>query len=101
LSQWGISKPYRMILYGHPGSGKVFWDKKIEDLIGYEFVHLYQDYFSIKNNGNGKSQFNEFLAKKLKEPRTLLFIENFDEIMSVDKDRMSLPAITINNAVTR
>src|SRR5690606_38845645 len=75
--------------------------KKIADLIGYEFVHLYQDYFSIKNNGNGKSQFNEFLAKKLKEPRTLLFIENFDEIMSVDKDRMSLQAINMINAVAR
>ncbi|HLV47385.1 MAG TPA: AAA family ATPase [Flavobacterium sp.] len=101
LSQWGISKPSGMILYGPPGSGKVFWAKKIADLIGYEFVHLYQDYFSIKNNGNGKSQFNEFLAKKLKEPRTLLFIENFDEIMSVDKDRMSLQAINMINAVAR
>ena len=101
LSQWGISKPSGMILYGPPGSGKVFWAKKIADLIGYEFVHLYQDYFSLKNNGNGKSQFNEFIAKKLKEPRTLLFIENFDEIMGIDKDHMSLQAINMINAVAR
>src|SRR5690606_6406998 len=63
LNQCGISKASVMILYGHPGSGKVFWAKKIADLVGYEFVHLYQDYFSLKkskNGNNGKSQFNEF-----------------------------------------
>lgn len=104
LNQWGISKPSGMILYGPPGSGKVFWAKKIADLIGYEFVHLYQDYFSMKkseNGNNGKSQFNEFLAQKLKQPRTLLFIENFDEIMGNEKDRMSLQAINMINAVAR
>ncbi len=102
LSQWGISKPSGMILYGPPGSGKIFWAKKIADLIGYEFVHLYQDYFNLEKGGqNGKYQFNDFLAKKLKEPKTLLFVENFDEIMGKDKSRMSLQAINMINAVAR
>lgn len=101
LNQWGISKPSGMILYGPPGSGKVFWAKRIADLIGYDFVHLYQDYFNLTNNGSGKSQFNEFVAQKLQTPKTLLFVESFDEIMGNEKNRMSLQAINMVNAITR
>src|SRR5690606_39282455 len=30
LQTWGISKPAGMVLYGPPGSGKIYWAKKID-----------------------------------------------------------------------
>ena len=81
LESWGISKPVGVILYGPPGSGKIYWAKKIADMIGYEFVHVYNDYL-LGNFKNSKNSFSNFLSKKMSEPKTLLFIDSFDELLS-------------------
>ncbi|WP_291046831.1 MULTISPECIES: AAA family ATPase [unclassified Empedobacter] len=77
---WGISKPAGLILYGPPGSGKIYWTKKIADMIGYEFVHIFNDYL-VGNFDNKKNKFSDFLSKKMNQPKTLLFIDSFDEIL--------------------
>ncbi|WP_291094691.1 AAA family ATPase [Empedobacter sp. UBA6745] len=77
---WGISKPAGLILYGPPGSGKIYWAKKIADMIGYEFVHIFNDYL-VGNFDNKKNKFSDFLSKKMNQPKTLLFIDSFDEIL--------------------
>ncbi|WP_291050905.1 MULTISPECIES: ATP-binding protein [unclassified Empedobacter] len=69
-----------MILYGPPGSGKIYWAKKIADMIGYEFVHIFNDYL-VGNFDNKKNKFSDFLSKKMNQPKTLLFIDSFDEIL--------------------
>ncbi|MGV1001421.1 AAA family ATPase [Empedobacter falsenii] len=77
---WGISKPAGLILYGPPGSGKIYWAKKIADMIGYEFVHIFNDYL-VGNFDSKKNKFSDFLSKKMNQPKTLLFIDSFDEIL--------------------
>ncbi len=103
LKQWGISRPAGIILYGPPGSGKIFWANKIADIIGYQFVHLYKDYLNFKGGSSAaKSQFNKFLMEKLKEPKTLLFIEDFDQLMKKPKDKNFAPeTIDLINAIAR
>ena len=51
---WGISKPAGIVLYGPPGSGKIFWARRIAQMIGYDFVHVYKDYLAgnLKTNKN-------------------------------------------------
>lgn len=80
IESWGISKPAGLILYGPPGSGKIYWAKKIADMIGYEFVHIFNDYL-VGNFDNKKNKFSDFLSKKMNQPKTLLFIDSFDEIL--------------------
>lgn len=103
LSQWGILRPAGIVLYGPPGSGKIFWAKKIADIIGYQFVHLYKDYLNVQNgSSSAKSQFNKFIMEKLKEPKSLLFIEDFDELMRKDKNKTYAPeTIDLINAIAR
>jgi len=78
---WGISKPAGIILYGPPGSGKIFWARKIAQMIGYDFVHVYKDYLAgnLKTN---KNSFTHFLNSKMQHPKTLLFIDSLDELLS-------------------
>ncbi len=80
IESWGISKPAGLILYGPPGSGKIYWAKKIADMIGYEFVHIFNDYL-VGNFDNKKNKFSDFLSKKMNQSKTLLFIDSFDEIL--------------------
>lgn len=81
LQTWGISKPAGIVLYGPPGSGKIYWARKISDMIGYEFVHVYKEYLAGNFKSN-KNSFSHFLTKKVQQPKTLLFIDPFDELFS-------------------
>lgn len=78
---WGISKPVGMVLYGPPGSGKIFWAQQIAQMIGYEFVHVYKDYLAgnLKTN---KNSLTHFLNAKLQQPKTMLFIDSLDELLT-------------------
>lgn len=40
IKDWGINKPAGIILYGPPGSGKIFWANKIAEIIGYQFKEV-------------------------------------------------------------
>ncbi|MGZ5264809.1 MAG: ATP-binding protein, partial [Kaistella sp.] len=44
LTDWGIHKPAGIILYGPPGSGKIFWATKIAEIIGYHFKEVKKYY---------------------------------------------------------
>ncbi|WLD24911.1 ATP-binding protein [Flavobacterium dauae] len=83
---WGISKPAGIILYGPPGSGKIFWARKIAQMIDYDFVHVYKDYLAgnLKTN---KNSFTHFLNSKMQHPKTLLFIDSLDELLSKNSEQ--------------
>lgn len=78
---WGISKPAGMVLYGPPGSGKIFWARRIAQMIGYDFVHVYKDYLA-GNLKSTKNSLTQFLNSKMQNPKTLLFIDSLDELLS-------------------
>jgi len=50
-------------------------------MIGYDFVHVYKDYLAgnLKTN---KNSFTHFLNSKMQHPKTLLFIDSLDELLS-------------------
>lgn len=81
LQTWGISKPAGIVLYGPPGSGKIFWARKMAQMIGYEFVHVYKDYLA-GNLKTTKNSFTHFLNTKMQHPKTMLFIDSLDELLS-------------------
>lgn len=77
---WGIQKPAGIILYGPPGSGKIFWGNKISEITKYNFKEVKQHYLgSTFVNGNRKS-FNDFLINSMKEENMILFLDNFETI---------------------
>ncbi|MFV0143788.1 ATP-binding protein [Empedobacter falsenii] len=90
VKRWGISKPAGLVLYGPPGSGKIYWARKIADMIGYEFVHVFNDYL-IGNFDSKKNKFSDFLSKKMNQPNTLLFIDSFDELLHSSSDNSISP----------
>ena len=90
VERWGISKPAGLVLYGPPGSGKIYWARKIADMIGYEFVHVFNDYL-IGNFDSKKNKFSDFLSKKMNQPNTLLFIDSFDELLHSSSDNSISP----------
>ncbi len=81
---WGIYKPAGIILYGPQGSGKIFWARKIAEIIGYEFKEVKNSYLGTSFINGTKTNFNDFLTAMMKEDKVLLFLENFEEIA---KDR--------------
>lgn len=90
LQTWGISKPAGIILYGPPGSGKIFWARKMAQMIGYEFVHVYKDYLA-GNLKTSKNSFSHFLSTKMQHPKTMLFIDSLDELLSKNADQKFFP----------
>lgn len=90
LQTWGISKPAGIILYGPPGSGKIFWARKMAQMIGYEFVHVYKDYLA-GNLKTSRNSFSHFLSKKMQHPKTMLFIDSLDELLSKNADQKFFP----------
>ncbi|HLW62973.1 MAG TPA: ATP-binding protein [Flavobacterium sp.] len=90
LQTWGISKPAGLVLYGPPGSGKIYWAKRIATMIGYEFVHVYRDYLA-GNFKTSQDSFSRFLTKKMEQPKTMLFIDAFDELFSNTTEHTFFP----------
>lgn len=81
LKTWGISKPAGIVLYGPPGSGKIFWARKMAQMIGYDFVHVYKDYLA-GNLKTSKNSFTHFLNTQMQRPKTMLFIDSLDELLN-------------------
>lgn len=98
---WGISKPAGIVLYGPPGSGKIYWAKRIGDMIGYEFVHVFKDYL-LNTARTDTQQFHQFLQQQMEKTKTLLFIENFEELWDRDNKTYASPqAMELINTIFR
>ncbi|MDR6920573.1 ATP-binding protein [Chryseobacterium sp. 2987] len=81
IKDWGINKPAGIVLYGPPGSGKIFWATKIAEIIGYRFKEVKKHYLGTSFIDGNKTNFNDFLLTMMKEDKVLLFLDDFDEIM--------------------
>ncbi len=90
---WGIAKPAGIILYGPPGSGKIFWANKIAQIINYQFREVKKHYYGISFVNGQKTNFNDFLMQMMKDEKVLLFMEDFDEVMSQRNDENSVSSI--------
>lgn len=77
---WGIQKAAGIIVYGPPGSGKIFWAKKIAEMINFDFFEVRQSQLKSTLN-NEKANFDDYLTQMLKKEKIVLFLENFDQIM--------------------
>ncbi|MCJ8153330.1 ATP-binding protein [Chryseobacterium sp. SSA4.19] len=85
IKDWGINKPVGIILYGPPGSGKIFWAKKIAEIIGYQFKEVKKHYLGTSFIDGNQINFNDFLVTMMKEDKVMLFLDDFDEIMMARK----------------
>lgn len=85
IKDWGINKPAGIVLYGPPGSGKIFWANKIAEIIGYQFKEVKKHYLGTSFVDGSQTNFNDFLVSMMKEDKVLLFIEDFDNIMMARK----------------
>ncbi|WP_226064874.1 AAA family ATPase [Kaistella polysaccharea] len=90
VENWGIHKPAGIILYGPPGSGKIFWANKIADIIGYDFKEIKKHYLGTTLVDNEKTDFNDFLVTMMQEEKVLLFLENFDQLMAERSEENSV-----------
>lgn len=81
IKDWGINKPAGIILYGPPGSGKIFWANKIAEIIGYKFKEVKKHYMGTSFVDGASTNFTDFLVTMMKENKVLLFMDDFDEIM--------------------
>ena len=77
---WGIYKPAGIILYGPKGSGKIFWARKIAEIIDYEFKEVKNSYLGTSFINGEKTDFNDYLTAMMKGDKVITFLENFDEI---------------------
>ncbi|MFC6267654.1 AAA family ATPase [Frigoriflavimonas asaccharolytica] len=90
---WGINKPNGIMLYGPKGSGKIFWAKKIAEIIDYDFNEVKTSYIQ-----NAKNNFGQYLTSiMMKQGNKTLFIENFNEISSI-KNTENIASISKNDA---
>lgn len=85
IKDWGINKPTGIILYGPPGSGKIFWANKIAEIIGYQFKEVKKHYLGTSFVDGNQTNFNDFLVAMMREEKVLLFMEDFDDIMMARK----------------
>lgn len=81
IKDWGINKPAGIVLYGPPGSGKIFWANKIAEIISYQFKEVKKHYLGTSFVDGNQTNFNDFLVTMMKEDKVLLFLDDFDEIM--------------------
>lgn len=87
---WGIEKAAGIILYGPPGSGKIFWARKIAEIINYKFEEIRHTYLKTSFVNGKKTSFNDFLLTMMKKDKLLLFMENFDTIMQERSEQESI-----------
>ncbi len=85
IKDWGIHKPAGIILYGPPGSGKIFWANKIAEIINYNFKEVKKNYLGTSYVDGNKTDFNDFLVKTMNADKVLLFMDDFDEVMMEKK----------------
>ena len=90
LADWGIHRAAGIILYGPPGSGKIFWANKIAEIIGYQFKEVKKFYYGTSFVDGNKTSFNDFLIEMMREEKVLLFMEDFNNIMSERSDETSI-----------
>lgn len=90
VSNWGIHKPAGIVLYGPPGSGKIFWANKIAEIIGYDFKEIKKHFLGTTLVDNEKTDFNDFLVSMMQEEKVILFLENFDQLMAVRNEETSV-----------
>ncbi|REC47765.1 AAA family ATPase [Chryseobacterium pennipullorum] len=81
IKDWGINRPAGIILYGPPGSGKIFWANKIAEIVGYRFKEVKKHYLGTTLIDGNHINFSDFLVSMMKENKLLLFLDDFDEIM--------------------
>ena len=70
-------------------------------MIGYNFVHVYKDYLegNLKTN---KNSFTNFLNTKMQHPKTMLFIDSLDDLLSKNGDQNFFPEnIELINTILR
>ena len=82
LTDWGIHKSAGIILYGPPGSGKIFWANKIAEIVDFQFKQIKKYYFGTSFVDGRKANFNDYLVEMMSEDKVLLFMDDFDTIMS-------------------
>ena len=82
VQDWGIHRPAGIILYGPPGCGKIFWSNKIAEIIDYEFKEIKKHFLGTSFVDDQRITFNDFLIQMMKSEKTLLFLEDFDQLMS-------------------
>lgn len=82
VQDWGIHRPAGIILYGPPGCGKIFWSNKIAEIIDYEFKEIKKHFLGTSFVDDQKITFNDFLIQMMKSEKMLLFLEDFDQLMS-------------------
>ncbi|WP_294311487.1 ATP-binding protein [uncultured Chryseobacterium sp.] len=95
IKDWGINKPAGIILYGPPGSGKIFWANKIAEIIGYRFKEVKKHYLGTSYIDGNQTNFNDFLVTMMKEDKVLLFMDDFDEIMMARKSENNVAACNL------
>jgi len=81
IKDWGINKPAGIVLYGPPGSGKIFWANKIAEIISYKFKEVKKHYLGTSFVDGNQTNFNDFLVTMMRDEKVLLFLDDFDEIM--------------------
>ena len=81
VENWGIHRAAGIILYGPPGCGKIFWSNKIAEIIDYQFKEIKKHFLGTSFVDNQKITFYDFLIQVMKSEKTLLFLEDFDQLM--------------------
>ena len=90
VQDWGIHRPAGIVLYGPPGCGKIFWANKIAQIIDYEFKEIKKHFLGTSFLYEHKITFNDFLIQMMESENVLLFLEDFDQLMSERSEDQSV-----------
>src|SRR5690606_36874831 len=78
-----------IILYGPPGSGKIFWANKIAEIIGYTFTEVKKHYRGTSFVDGRQTSFNDFLIQTMKDGTVRRFKDEVDQTMRQRSERVS------------